>query len=126
MSSLLNDLRYGLRILLKRPAFTVVAVLSLALGIGANTAIFSLLDAVMVKSLPVPHPDKLVLFGNAQNGGLTNDFPHQSWDLFSYPFFREAQQRRDVFSDVSAQLSILWKVHGTFEGGEIEKLNAQL
>ena len=126
---MLNDIRYGLRILLKKPGFTFIAVLSLALGIGANTAIFSLLDAVMLKSLPVQEPQQLVLFGNAKDMGLTNGFPSQSQDLFSYPFYRQAQQRSDVFSGVAGILSISWTVHGFVNakdaGNEIEKIQVQ-
>src|SRR6185295_18109976 len=98
---MLQDIRYGLRILLKKPGFTLVAVLSLALGIGANTAIFSLLDAVLIRSLPVKEPEQLVLFGNARSMGMTNDFPSESTDLFSYPFYRQVQQKSDVFSGVA-------------------------
>ena len=57
---LTQDLRYALRSLRSSPAFTAVAILSLALGIGANTAIFSLIDSVMLKTLPVPHPEQLL------------------------------------------------------------------
>lgn len=124
---MLQDIRYGLRLLLKKPGFTLIAVLSLALGIGANTAIFSLLDAVLLKSLPVHQPDKLVLFGKGHEAGLTNSFPSQSWDLFSYPFYRQAQQRTDVFSGVAGLLSIPWTVHGFVNAsGDIEKMQVQL
>ena len=113
--------------LLKKPGFTLIAVLSLALGIGANTAIFSLLDAVMIKTLPVEQPQQLVLFGNGQNMGMTSGFPDESTDLFSYPFYRQVQQRTDVFSGVAGLLSITWNVHGFVNSsGDIEQLQVQL
>ena len=124
---MLNDIRYGLRMLAKKPGFTLIAVLSLALGIGANTAIFSLVDAVMIKSLPVQRPEQLVLFGKGEDIGLTNGFPDKSWHLFSYPFYRHAQQRTDVFSGVAGQLSITWTAHGFVNGSrENEQVEVQL
>ena len=123
---MLQDIRYGLRMLLKKPGFTAIAVLSLALGIGANTAIFSLVDAVMIKSLPVQKPEQLVLFGNGEDMGVTNGFPDRNWDLFSYPFYRQTQQRTDVFSGVASLLSITWNVHGFVNGSaDIEQLKVQ-
>ena len=124
---MLQDIRYGLRILAKKPGFALIAVLSLALGIGANTAIFSLVDAVMIKSLPVQRPEQLVLFGKGEDMGLTNGFPDKSWHLFSYPFYRQAQQRTDVFSGVAGQLSITWTAHGFVNGSsENEQVEVQL
>src|SRR5262249_57643073 len=63
MRTLLQDLRYGARMFLKQKGLTAIAVLSLALGIGANTALFSVVDAMLLKMLPVKEPDRLALFG---------------------------------------------------------------
>jgi predicted permease len=125
-----QDLRFGLRMLRQNPGFSFVAILTLALGIGANTAIFSLLDAVLLKSLPVREPDKLVLFGKGEESGLNNGFPNKSWELFAYPFYQEVRERNEVFSEVAAILSGPRSPYGIVNregaGGEMERLNLQL
>src|SRR5437879_10908420 len=98
-----QDLRIGLRTLCKSPSFTAVVVLTLALGIGANTAIFTLLDAVMLKSLPVANPTQLYRLGDnnnccvmvgTQNGG--------SFVLYLYPLYQELSRRTPEFSELAA------------------------
>src|SRR5712664_2099937 len=120
-----QDASYGVRGMLRSPGTTLVALLSLALGIGANTAIFSLTDAVILKSLPVNDPAQLVLFGNGLDEGISDGFPNR-W-LFSYPFYREMQKRNHVFSDVAAVFSMTNRVHGFVQGRrDSEPMNVQL
>ena len=121
----MQDVNYGVRGMLRSPGTTLVALLSLALGIGANTAIFSLTDAVMLKSLPVKDPAGLVLFGSGLDQGISDGFPNP--ELYSYPFYREMQKRNQVFSDVAASFSMIDHVHGFIEGqSEAEAMNIQL
>src|SRR5262247_1247308 len=80
MRTMWRDLRFGSRMLLKKPGFTVVASLTLALGIGANTAIFSLIDAVLLKTLPVKAPEQLVAIEAFNQRG-------ERIKIFSYPLF---------------------------------------
>ncbi len=94
VDSTLQDLRYALRMLRRNPGFAVVAVLTLALGIGANTAIFSLIDAVLLKRLPVKNPEHLALLRHANVGKIATPFAYRT-----YKQFREQNQ---VFSGVLA------------------------
>src|ERR1700731_1310320 len=95
MEASLQDVRYGLRMLVKKPTFTIVAVLTLALGVGANTAIFSIVNAVLLRSLPFPDPDRLVrIYFNNPGVGLRSV-------RFSVPEFDDLRTQTDVFDDVS-------------------------
>jgi predicted permease len=95
MGTLLQDVRYGLRMLVRKPTFTIVAVLTLALGVGANTAIFSIVNAVLLRPLPYRDPDRLVrIFFNEPGVGLRDV-------RFSQPELDDLQSRSGVFEDVS-------------------------
>lgn len=93
-----RDVRFAFRTLAKSPGFTAVAVITLALGIGANTAIFSVINAVMLRMLPVRNPDQLVQVG-FQGKHSGESFVGES---FSYPLFKELRQHNQVFTDISA------------------------
>jgi len=126
-TSLMQDLRYAVRQLRKNHGFTAVAALTLALGIGANTAIFSLLNAVLLRNLPIRQPEQLMLFGKGTWRGSMDGLPNRSWQLFSYPFFREFRQKNQVFSEVAAIDSIMFSTHGRVaDGANLEKINAEL
>jgi len=107
IDTLWQDLRYGWRLLRKSPGFAAVAVLSLALGIGANTAIFSLANAILLKKLPVTDPDRLVTIGRSVN----------------YPFFRELDRRNGVLDGLAGRFSIDLNLTA---GGSTERMHGEL
>jgi len=102
MSDLVQDLRYGLRMLRKSPGFTTAALLSLALGIGANVAIFQLIDAVLLRTLPVKAPGELVSVRVAsQSGGRTGHFSGR-YPHVTNPQWEQIRDRQQVFSEMLA------------------------
>jgi putative ABC transport system permease protein len=116
VDSLIKDIRYGFRSLAKRPAFTAIALIALALGIGANTAIFSLVNAVVLRPLPFPESERLVwVWGNIRSGG--NRASISPLDFLDY----RAQNK--TFENFAASFSISMPVNIT-GGGEPERLNA--
>ena len=126
MATLLQDLKYALRMLTKSPGFAAVAILTLALGIGANTAIFSLMNAVMLRDLPVKQPNQLVVFGEGRAAGSEDGIGETQ--LYSYWFYREARTRNHSFSDVASVLSLTFDgMHGAVDkGANLEEMSAQL
>jgi predicted permease len=125
---MIQDLRYGARMLLKNRGFTLVVALSLALGVGANTVVFSLLDAVLLKTLPVKEPERLVLFRLLS--GEKSIFSSGTWDVdggrdqatglkistsFPYPAFEYFRMRNQSLSDVFA-FALLRQVNVSVDG----------
>ncbi len=106
VDSLHQDIRVSLRGLAKKPAFTVVALLSLALGIGANTAIFTLIHQTLLRSMPVRDPNQLVTLGDATNSGIAGGIDLGQWGMFPWDFARQLAQSPGPFQGIAA--------HGSF------------
>jgi len=96
METLIKDIRYGIRGLLSQPGFAAIIVLTLALGIGANTAIFSVTDKLLIRSLAVKNPGQLVLINSISVS------PHFVSNAFSYPTFTDYRDQNHAFSGLVA------------------------
>jgi predicted permease len=108
MNGLWQDLRFATRTLSARPGFLIVALLSLGLGIGANTAIFSLINAVMLRALPVSHPERLVLLTDPGGSGVAVETTQGGTrTILSYPEFEQLRAQNTVFSGMFAAQSAL-------------------
>jgi predicted permease len=112
MGNLLQDIRFGLRTLAKNPGFTLVAILTLALGIGANAAIFSLTDQVLLRFLPVERPQELVVLHSPgkSHGRTWNDI--QGGHSFSYPMYKDLRDRNEVFAGLLARYHVQVSIAG--------------
>src|SRR2546426_302442 len=115
MGTLLNDVRYGLRMLAKNPGFTAVAVMTLALGIGANTAIFSLTYAVILKSLPVPNPGELVRYTFREEGVSDLSLSGPAYDALR----KHETVNRDLLAWSGVDLAVLENGTVTRAGGAL-------
>jgi macrolide transport system ATP-binding/permease protein len=116
MTALLRDISYGIRMLVKSPGFTLVAVLSLALGIGANSTVFTLLDAIVLRSLPIENPERLVNIATLQNGG-------QPRSAFSYPLYTSLRDENETLSGIVAYSGTNF---GLSAGDQSERINGEV
>jgi len=131
LETTLQDVRYGARTLVRSPLFSLAVVLTLALGIGANTAIFSFLDAVVLRNLPVPRPDELHAIGvPLRIGMIQTDGFFRDGTLLSCPMFGDLREHADVFSDLAAVSSFPVGAHlspdDPSSGAQSEKVTAYL
>jgi predicted permease len=115
LETLWSDMRYGVRMMARAPGFTIVATLTLALGIGANTAIFSVVNGVLLNPLPFPQPEQLV--------SLSESKPNFATGSISYLNFRDWQKNNHTFSSMAISRPISFSLTGT---GEAEQLKAEL
>jgi putative ABC transport system permease protein len=119
MNTLLQDFRYGLRMLAKSPGFALVAILTLALGIGANAAIFQLIDAVRLRTLPVKDPGTIAIIHLDQHDWGQGDF-NGPYSNFTFPLWQQIQQRQESFSSIA-----VWGADrlNLATGGEVDMAN---
>src|SRR5919205_4012807 len=111
MDLLLQDVRFGLRMLAKSPGFTAVAVITLALGIGANTAMFSVINAVLLRPLPYPHPEQLVTLHESK--------PNFDAGSISYPNFRDWQKNNRTFSAMAVARGTAFNLTGRGDAEQV-------
>ncbi len=116
MQTLLQDLRYGARMLFKHPGFTLIAVITLALGIGANTTIFSVINSLLLKPIPFPEADRIVLLWECQ----AND--PNSRNIVSAPNFQDWQRQNEVFANMTI-FDSAGKGYNLSGGGEPERVS---
>ncbi len=128
LENLWQDLRFALRTLSKEPGFTAMAIFSLGLGIGANTAVFTLVNDLLLKTIPVDDPDHLISMGTAEGSGVMGGLTGKV-DIFPYSFYKQAASTRDVFREVAAYGSFAIRVSVRSTGpssGGAEQANSSL
>ena len=113
MNTLMQDVRYALRMLAKAPGFAAIAILTLALGIGANTAIFSVVNGVLLNPLPYPHPEQVMTVASK-----TSDFPESS---ISYPNFQDWVRQNHTFASLAAYRQTNFNLTGQ---GDAQRVSA--
>jgi len=117
METLLKDITYGIRTLIKSPGFTIVAIVALTLGIGANTAIFSVVNSVLLRPLPYSDPSRLMQLWEANVAKARNEIPA------SYPNFADWRDQNHVFEQVVAYSDWSFNLTGS---GEPERIRSAI
>src|SRR5215470_12538327 len=112
METIVRDFRHSIRVLIKNPGFSVIAIATLALGIGVNTAMFTLTDQVLLRRLPVQRPEELVVLRTPgpNRGRVWADGDGAA--SFSFPLYKEIRDRADVFSGVIGRFAVPLSVSG--------------
>src|SRR5687768_1631172 len=113
METLLRDIRFGIRSLLKRPGITAIAIITLALGIGANTAIFSFVNGILLRPLPYPEPDRLALL---KETAFKRGVPEMG---ISFPNFLDWRAQNHVFEDIATYQGANFALTGAGEAEQV-------